>query len=121
MSSFSCNCGAVVRDEDSPDANIVAYPQPVLALIVSRITKSVVEFQATADAPARSAWLAAYFHASYPADEPDANVIEDIVDSELNDGFESIFRCPSCDRLWIFDRMNEKWTSYLIEQSQTDS
>ena len=116
MSSFSCNCGAVVCDDDAPTSFIVAYSQPVLASIESRIAKSIAEFIATGDGSARAHWIAGYFHSGYPADEPDEIVIEDIVTRELNDGFESMFRCPSCDRLWVFDRMNDQWISYRVER-----
>ena len=120
MSSFSCNCGAVVRDDVATASSIVAYPQPVLTSIESRIAKSIADFLATGDVSARADWIVGYFDTAYPANQPDEMIIEDIVTRELNDGFESMFRCPSCDRLWVFDRTSDQWISYRVERGQAD-
>src|SRR4051812_6192936 len=100
MSSFHCLCRAAFRDDDAPDASLVAYPLPVLSAIEGRIAESVAAFHAAGGGLARAAWLAGHFHASYPADEPDRGVVEDIVSRELNEGFVALFRCPTCGRLW---------------------
>lgn len=96
----------------------MAYPQPVLNSIESRIAKTIADFLATGEGPARADWIAVYFDTGYLADEPDEMVIEDIVTRELNDGFEAMFRCPSCDRLWVFDRTSDQWISYRVERGQ---
>jgi hypothetical protein len=80
----------------------------------------VTAFLGVRDSPGRVAWLKTYFNicALYPADEPDRNVIEDIIRRELNSGFSSQFRCPSCGRLAIQDALSGLWEFYLPERPE---
>lgn len=120
MSRFFCSCTAITQDDDFPDAQFVAYPQPVRIKIEERIAESVAKYFASASGPERIHWLADYFHAGYPTDLSDKDVIEDIVTKESMDGLISMFRCPVCDRLWLCDPVTELWESFRPERKKNE-
>lgn len=116
MSTFTCVCGSVTRDdEETPDTTCVMYPRATLHAIETRIADRVAEFVTIRDAPARKSWLASYFGPDYPGDEARREVVEDIVTRELNGDFIGVFRCPACRRVAIKEHDSQGWDFYRPE------
>ena len=116
MSTFTCLCGSVTRDDaEPPGTTCVMYSRATLHAIETRIADRVAEFVTVRDAPAQNSWLAAYFGPDYPTGQAMREVVEDIVMRELNGDFIGVFRCPACRRVAIKAHVSDDWDFYHPE------
>ena len=100
MSSFTCKCGTVTReDEGPPSASGVLLSISVLASLEEQIARSIVEFLSLSEAQ-RGSWLQSHFWSQYPKDLSADEVAHDIISRAFNSAvFSSTFLCPNCGRL----------------------
>ena len=87
MGSFNCKCGHVTKDED-PDygASGIFFTFGECEDLVQRVVKGIQPTQS-------------------------AEEIEDLIDGEINEKFTSVFRCPTCSRVY-FSQGNGTWACF---------
>ena len=102
MSSFTCKCGAIIREsEEPPHASGILLSLSSLSALEEKIAHSVVEFLSTPETQ-RETWLRAYFGPEYPKDQSAHEVANDIISQSVNaTNFSSTFHCPKCGRLAV--------------------
>jgi hypothetical protein len=107
MSTFSCICGKVTREDEEPrDASGVLYSIADLREAEDRIAQLLADYFHAAD---RRAWARANFGTQYPEDASDQEVVSDVFSGELAARFMSVFRCPHCGRVAMKGREEVGW------------
>ncbi|WP_323847450.1 hypothetical protein [Microbulbifer magnicolonia] len=117
MSSFTCKCGAMVREtEERPNTSGILLSLTSLAALEEQMARSVVAYLSTPE-DQREAWLRVHFGPEYPKDLAADEVANDIISQSVNAAnFSSSFRCPKCGRLAVAPAPErESWSFFAPE------
>lgn len=117
MSSFTCKCGAVIREAEEPEgASGTLLSLTELTALEKRIAGEVADFMQTSGQQ-RAAWIRAHLGPEYPTDTADPEVVEDLVSQALNaTGGSATFICPSCGRFAIAPGpKRDTWSFFMPE------
>jgi hypothetical protein len=99
MSTFKCTCGALISDVEYPgETEYVVVQQSRYDTVLSVVGARLASF---AESSAKGDWIQAEFGSEYPRDATTAEVAEDLLTRELTTSSQHMFRCKSCQRMYL--------------------
>ena len=116
MSTFKCTCGRLISDVKYPaDFDYVVLQQRSYDSLLRALGVRLAEF---VQSVSKSDWINSEFGPDYPKDAEIGEVAEDLLTRELTSSSQHMFRCESCQRLYL-QRHNEpdSYDRFVPEQS----
>lgn len=109
MAQYTCLCGHHWSDiTDEFDGYITWLDNgPGQKAIV----KALWSFARACREGTRTAWLGSYFGKTYPQDQENDAIAEDIFHREAEASRTGIFRCPECRRIMVYED-DGRWHGY---------